>query len=115
MFVRTIALAFLAFPLITAAITIPRRAIPASQCDTGKLQCCQETQDSKALSPPTNFLLGLLGVVLDGLTAQVGLTCSSIGVVAISGNSCSTQPVCCENNSFSGLVALGCTPVNINI
>ncbi|KAF8204671.1 hydrophobin-251 [Pholiota molesta] len=31
------------------------------------------------------------------------------------GTSCSAQPVCCTNDSFNGVVALGCTPININL
>ena len=48
--------------------------------------------------------LGLLGIVLDGVTAQVGLTCSPISVIGVgSGSACSAQAVCCENNSVVSL------------
>ncbi|KAF5361411.1 hypothetical protein D9758_006236 [Tetrapyrgos nigripes] len=59
-------------------------------------------------------LLGLLGIVVGDITASIGLTCSPI-TVGVAGNSCTAQPVCCENNSFNGVVALGCTPININL
>lgn len=46
-------------------------------------------------------MLGLLGIVVDGIDALVGLTCSPITVIGVgSGNSCSGTTVCCENNSF---------------
>ncbi|KAF9004616.1 fungal hydrophobin-domain-containing protein [Cyathus striatus] len=106
--------------LITAAVAASTLAIPtpgygsASQCNTGNLQCCQHVQDSK--DPSVTGLLGLLGVAVQGITAQVGLDCSPISVIGIaSGASCTAQPVCCENNNFSGLVALGCNPVNLNL
>ncbi|CAA7260094.1 unnamed protein product [Cyclocybe aegerita] len=80
-----------------AAATAIRRNEPASQCNTG--------------AP----LLGLLGVVVQDVTAIVGVTCTPITVIGAGGNSCTAQPVCCTNNSFKGIVALGCTPANINL
>ncbi|KAF4618941.1 hypothetical protein D9613_010139 [Agrocybe pediades] len=86
---------------------------PVNVCDTGSLQCCQSTQS--ATSQPVASLLGLLGIALGSVTGLVGLTCSPITAIGVSGNSCSAQPVCCSNNSFNGIVALGCTPVNVNL
>ncbi|KAF5351510.1 hypothetical protein D9758_007193 [Tetrapyrgos nigripes] len=86
---------------------------PASQCNTGNLQCCNSVQDAN--SDVVSALLGLLGIDIGSVTAQVGVTCSPISVIGVGGNSCTAQPVCCENNSFNGVVALGCTPVNINL
>ncbi|KAF8154240.1 hydrophobin-251 [Crassisporium funariophilum] len=107
-----------ALALATLAVATPARrnppaTTPASQCNTGDLQCCNSAQaaNSAAVAP----LLGLLGIVVQDVTALVGLTCSPISVIGIAGNSCSAQPVCCSNNSFNGLVALGCTPVNLNL
>ncbi|KAF5348085.1 hypothetical protein D9758_010062 [Tetrapyrgos nigripes] len=86
---------------------------PASQCNTGNLQCCNSVQSSN--TGLVSGLLGLLGVVLGAVDAQVGVTCSPISVIGVGGNSCTAQPVCCENNSFNGIVALGCSPVNLNL
>ncbi|EIW85902.1 fungal hydrophobin, partial [Coniophora puteana RWD-64-598 SS2] len=86
---------------------------PASQCDTGSLQCCNSVQ--KASDPSTNALLGLLGIVLDNLDVLVGITCSPIQVLSSDGGSCTAEPVCCENNNFNGLISLGCSPVNLNL
>ncbi|CAA7269621.1 unnamed protein product [Cyclocybe aegerita] len=60
-------------------------------------------------------LLGILGLVINPINAIVGVTCSPIDVIGIGGNSCSAQPVCCQNNSFNGIIAIGCTPVNLNL
>ncbi|KAF9038662.1 fungal hydrophobin-domain-containing protein [Panaeolus papilionaceus] len=105
----------LALPLLAAASVLPRTdgSGPSNQCNTGSLQCCNSTQ--LATSSSIAGLLGLLGVVVGSVTGLVGVTCSPISVVGISGNSCSAQPVCCTNNSFNGLIALGCTPVNLNL
>ncbi|KAF5348076.1 hypothetical protein D9758_010047 [Tetrapyrgos nigripes] len=86
---------------------------PASQCNTGNLQCCNSVQSSN--TGLVSSLLGLLGVVLGSVDAQVGVTCSPISVIGVGGNSCTAQPVCCENNTFNGIVALGCSPVNLNL
>ncbi|THU75280.1 fungal hydrophobin [Dendrothele bispora CBS 962.96] len=86
--------------------------MPASQCNTGPVQCCNSVQS--ASDPAVAKQLALLGVVAQDVNALVGVTCTPISVIGVGGNSCSAQPVCCENNSFNGVVALGCTPVNLN-
>ena len=82
-------------------------------------------------------LLGLLGINVEDVTALVGVTCSPISVIGIGSAGCAASPVCCTNNSFSksklqplwchwhilimllvtsdGVVAIGCTPININL
>ncbi|KAL5533863.1 SC3_1 [Sanghuangporus baumii] len=84
-----------------------------SQCNTGELQCCNSVQSSS--SDAISALLGLLGVVLQGVDVPVGVTCSPITVVGAGSGGCSAAPVCCENNKFNGLISLGCTPININL
>ncbi|KAF5375918.1 hypothetical protein D9615_008256 [Tricholomella constricta] len=115
MFARTSSVflfVLLALPFLAAASVVPRN-IPASQCNTGDLQCCQSVQ--AASSDPVSLLLGLLGVVLDDLNVLVGVTCTPISVVGVGGDSCTAQPVCCDNNNFNGVIAIGCIPVNLNL
>ncbi|TEB23111.1 fungal hydrophobin [Coprinellus micaceus] len=80
--------------------------IPASQCNTGPIQCCNTVQraDSPAVAPAPR-----------DITALVGATCSPISVIGLPGNSCNAQPVCCSNNTFNGLIAIGCVPIIINL
>ncbi|GLB43277.1 putative hydrophobins [Lyophyllum shimeji] len=104
MLARATAAFFLALPLLSAA---------TGQCNTGELQCCNSVQNAD--SPSVAALLGAIGVAAQGVTGQVGVTCNPISVIGISGNSCTAQPVCCTNNSFNGVVALGCTPINVNL
>ncbi|KAK7460567.1 hypothetical protein VKT23_009288 [Stygiomarasmius scandens] len=85
----------------------------AGQCNTGPIQCCNSVQSASSNAAST--LLGLLGIVVQDLNVLVGLDCNPIGVIGIGGNSCTAQPVCCENNNFNGIVSLGCTPVNLNL
>jgi len=98
---------------VTVTVTAPPSGTqPASQCNTGPVQCCNSvvSQDNAAAST----LLSLLGIVLQGVTADVGLTCSPLSVVGVgSGAVCNASPVCCQNNDFSALIAIGCSPVNI--
>ncbi|KAH9476586.1 Fruiting body protein SC3 [Psilocybe cubensis] len=86
---------------------------PSNQCDTGSLQCCNST--GTASDGAISKLLGLLGIVVQDVTALVGVNCTPITVIGAGGDSCTAQPVCCTNNSFNGVVALGCTPINLNL
>ncbi|KAF9483032.1 fungal hydrophobin [Pholiota conissans] len=113
MFARASSVFVLALPVLAAANVLPRNGPNDNQCNTGSLQCCSSVQS--ASSSLVAVLLGLLGVVAGDLTGQVGVTCSPITVVGASGTSCSEQPVCCTGNTFNGVIATGCTPVNINV
>ncbi|KAF8980782.1 fungal hydrophobin-domain-containing protein [Cyathus striatus] len=105
--------------VIISALAVAAAALPqttVSQCNTGDLQCCKSRQSVQSSSNPSvASLLGLLGAVVQGAAVQVGLTCSPISVIGVGGNSCTAQPVCCTGNNFNGLVALGCTPVNLSL
>ncbi|KAK7444493.1 hypothetical protein VKT23_015174 [Stygiomarasmius scandens] len=83
------------------------------QCNTGSLQCCDSVED--AHSDTVQTLLALLGAEVGPITGQVGVTCNPISVIAVSGNNCNAQPVCCQGDNFNGVLALGCTPVNVNV
>ncbi|KAH6890813.1 hydrophobin-319 [Coprinopsis sp. MPI-PUGE-AT-0042] len=98
--------------LATLAVAAPG-GTPAPSCSTGPIQCCNSVQDAK--SPSVGLLAGLLGIVLGPITGQVGLTCNPLSVIGVGGNSCSGQTVCCNGNNFSGLIVVGCTPININL
>lgn len=98
---------------------------PGGQCNTGPVQCCNSVTTADHSS--TSTLLGLLGLVLDP-SILVGLKCSPLSAIGLGGNSwwasshclhrfsihwmsCSSQqPVCCENNTYNGLIVIGCSP-----
>ncbi|KAF9473858.1 hydrophobin [Pholiota conissans] len=85
-----------------------------NSCNTGEVQCCNSLTESSA--PGVSALLSLVGVDVGSITGQVGVKCSPITVIGTgSGSSCTAQPVCCENNSFNGVVALGCSPINAGL
>ena len=55
---------------------------------------------SQASDPATSIIVGLLGIVLEGVDALVGLDCSPITVIGVgTGNSCDANVVCCQNNN----------------
>ncbi|KAH9475218.1 Fruiting body protein SC3 [Psilocybe cubensis] len=88
-------------------------SIPANQCNGSNLQCCNSLERSDGSLVGT--LLGLLGVVIQGVEVLVGINCSPIDILGIGQNGCHSQPVCCQNNDFSGIIAIGCVPININL
>ncbi|KAK0493630.1 hydrophobin-251 [Armillaria luteobubalina] len=107
---------FTALLALATATILPRGGGDGAACSaTGTAQCCQSTENPSDLSPSTVALLGLLGVVVGDLTADVGLTCSPISVIGVGGTSCDSQTVCCDNNNFNGVIALGCSPINVGL
>lgn len=82
-------------------------------CNSGPVLCCN------SLMPATDAnlaqLSGLLGVQLPSVPGDIGLSCNPLSVLGLGGNSCSAQPVCCTNNTYGGLISLGCVPVNLNL
>jgi len=112
MFSKIYAVASALAALTLATFTMAAPCSTQSACDTGSQSCCNSLQDAN--DPSLSTLLGSLGLDLSGIVGQVGLTCSPItGIGAGAGASCSQQPVCCTNDTFNGLIAIGCTPINI--
>ncbi|KAG6861146.1 hypothetical protein C0995_003414 [Termitomyces sp. Mi166 len=91
-------------------VDVAKRATPSKTptCSSGSTLCCNSLSDSS--NPLVKTLAGLLGAVLLP-TVGVGLTCSSLRA----GATCSQQTVCCQNNNFNGLIAIGCSPITINL
>ncbi|KAJ3853285.1 hydrophobin 2 [Lentinula lateritia] len=105
-------LAFVSIALATLAVATPApRGEPAGSCSTGPIQCCDSLQQST--DPGVAGLLGLLGIVLQGVDVLVGLTCSPITIIGLENGGCSAQAVCCEDNSNGGLISVGCLPVTL--
>ncbi|KAK0184041.1 hydrophobin-251 [Armillaria mellea] len=77
---------------------LPRGGGQGAACSaTGTAQCCESTQ-----SVSSRHLYS-------------GVTCSPISVIGVGGTQCNNQVVCCDDNNFNGLIALGCTPINIGL
>nr|AGC26950.1 hydrophobin [Polyporus umbellatus] len=108
MFSRAIVVTALTLPLLAAATPVELEA--RQSCSTGSIQCCNTVEDAKSAS--ASLLLGLLGIVVGDITGLIGLNCSPLNVVGVgSGNACSANAVCCQNNNVGGLISIGCVPV----
>ncbi|EIN06927.1 fungal hydrophobin [Punctularia strigosozonata HHB-11173 SS5] len=112
------AVLFATSSLAILAAASPTQLSARQSCDTGSIQCCDSTTTTS--DPVTSLLLGLLGIVVSGVDIPIGLNCSPISVVGVGGNSCSASPVCCTNTDnakglLSGLIGIGCVPVNLSL
>ena len=67
----------------TVTITSTSPAPPSQSCSTGSVQCCQSLLPAN--DSAVSQLLGLLGIIIDDVTALVGITCSPINIVGITG------------------------------
>ncbi|KAI8970902.1 fungal hydrophobin [Trametes punicea] len=96
---------------LVAAAAVGAIAVPRSdnQCNTGAIQCCNQSDSAEFAQ--FKWLFALLN--LDDVTGLAGVDCTPISVLGAAGNSCQATPVCCENNSVGGLVNVGCVPIEL--
>ncbi|OCH85360.1 fungal hydrophobin [Obba rivulosa] len=99
--------AFAALATLAAATPAPGGSQPSSSD-----ACCESV--GEASSDPIASVLKGLGVVVQDVTAIVGVDCSPITVVGVgSGSACSGTTVSCSSNELGGLVQIGCVPVTL--
>ncbi|KAM5537117.1 hypothetical protein V8D89_009263 [Ganoderma adspersum] len=113
--------AVLSLPVLATAASLAGLTNPLSStdsgstsgtCNTGTLNCCQTISSSS--DPSTNALLGLIGVVLQGVDVAVGLNCDPITAIGVGlSNTCQAQPACCPDNATGNAVSIGCVPVSL--
>ncbi|RDX54517.1 fungal hydrophobin [Lentinus brumalis] len=98
---------------VASLVALPILAVAADgSCSTGPVQCCNSLESAN--SAAGSALLSVLGIVVEDVTAQIGLKCSPISVIgAGAGNACSANAVCCQNNNVGGLISIGCLPVEL--
>ncbi|EGN97249.1 hypothetical protein SERLA73DRAFT_17726, partial [Serpula lacrymans var. lacrymans S7.3] len=107
------------FALFAAATPSPvfaRGSGNSGQCNTGPIQCCNSVENVSFINDITFRLSGFLGSlgILGPITGQIGLNCNPItGIGAGLGPQCTSQPVCCTDAHFNGLINVGCSPINI--
>ncbi|KIJ61492.1 hypothetical protein HYDPIDRAFT_137833 [Hydnomerulius pinastri MD-312] len=105
-------LAVVPFALLAVAGGVS--TIPESQCNTGSVSCCDQTQSTADYMG----LLSTLGLADVGaiVNALVGVSCTPVTIIGLSSSCDANQsPVCCTNNEFNGAINLGCSPVNLNV
>ncbi|PFH48064.1 hypothetical protein AMATHDRAFT_49815 [Amanita thiersii Skay4041] len=108
MYAKVIAVA-VAFAAFVVATPIPGGE---GSCNTGPVQCCNSVQQVN--NQNQGLLAALVGLDVSQVTGMVGLGCTPISVIGLSGNSCSGQTVCCSHNNFNAVVGVGCSPINLN-
>ncbi|KAJ3784479.1 hydrophobin 1 [Lentinula aff. detonsa] len=91
---------------VTVTAPSPTTTVTQSSCSTGDQKCCNTVTNSSAAG--VSSILGLLGIVLDGLNVPIGLDC-----LPILGGACQAQAVCCTDNSHGNAVSLGCIPLQL--
>ncbi|KAF9447865.1 fungal hydrophobin [Macrolepiota fuliginosa MF-IS2] len=115
MFSRVFAAVLVALPIIVSAVPAPTEPHSHGQCNVGEISCCRHTQEIPG-APSAGVSGGLLGGLGLNIPFLLGIDCTPISVLGIGGNNCAAQPVCCENNSFNGLINLfNCAPINLNL
>ncbi|KDR71747.1 hypothetical protein GALMADRAFT_126674 [Galerina marginata CBS 339.88] len=83
-------------------------------CNTGTIQCCNSL-NAPTSAAATDALAGLIGVVIQGLTGQVGLGCNPITVIGTgTGANCQAAPACCDHVVSNSLIGIDCSPIIIN-
>ncbi|KAF8072191.1 hydrophobin-251 [Lyophyllum atratum] len=103
------------FSVVALALSAVAHDSPTYSCNVGEVQCCNQLSDSQTESG-AKLLGDLLGAAAQGVTGQFGVECNPISVwLAINGNSCTPQPVCCDENKINGLVSAACIPANVNV
>ncbi|KAJ3762284.1 hypothetical protein EV361DRAFT_167244 [Lentinula raphanica] len=81
-------------------------------CNTGSLDCCNNVEEVTGANSGAleSVISALLGTTVDlPISSVIGIGCNAI----LGLNECKQQTVCCTGTSFSGLINLGCSPINI--
>ncbi|KAL1743903.1 fungal hydrophobin-domain-containing protein [Schizophyllum fasciatum] len=85
-------------------------------CTAGETYCCNEVTKAKNLhGAERETIHALLGLKLGSLDDVVGAGCSQPGVLGLGSNACHAQTVCCDGETFNGLVTVGCKPGSIGL
>ncbi|KAF4585043.1 hypothetical protein EYR40_001877 [Pleurotus pulmonarius] len=121
----------LAAAFASFAVASPMALHGAGSCSTGPVHCCDSVEHHT--QPHANTLArgsGLLGLDIETLVGNIGLGCSPIGLsstdwyaiisdcrvrLSYSHSLSTAQTVCCDDVTFDGKVAVGCTPVNLSV
>ncbi|KDQ34021.1 putative class I hydrophobin superfamily [Pleurotus ostreatus PC15] len=90
-----------------------RRNTPASSCSTSSLACFQNSGTAKDAGIAS--LIATLGIDVGDIDGLIGATCSPITSIGAGDASCSAKALCCDNNTFKGVAASGCVPVDLSL
>ncbi|KAN0137825.1 hypothetical protein V8E53_004309 [Lactarius tabidus] len=83
-------------------------------CNVGEQHCCDTVntlEEAQNLGLISAFNLWGGGASATELTGLVGKSCSPLA--AFGGGKCDAKPICCDKNNIKGLIAVGCSNVNV--
>ncbi|KAH7920747.1 fungal hydrophobin [Leucogyrophana mollusca] len=104
------------FALLPLALLAAATGGATNECNTGSASCCDTTSEASSLTQQQIGILSGLGVAVGSLTGLVGFSCSAATIIGTSAScSANQEPICCTDNTFNGVVNLGCSPVNVNL
>ncbi|KAG6379942.1 fungal hydrophobin [Boletus reticuloceps] len=98
-------------PFVTLACCGPLIGRNPQLCNVGATASCCESVQS-AGTPQVSDLLALLNVLPLLGNDQVGFSCTSL-TGAGSTVKCGSNPVCCNQTQFNGLINVGCSPIDL--
>lgn len=75
--------------------------------------CCDSTTTAGATGIAS--LLASIGVPVQGANVPIGLGCSPLTIVGVSGTSCTNDPVTCDQVESTSLVGINCTPLDASL
>ncbi|KAJ7204229.1 hydrophobin 2 [Mycena rebaudengoi] len=97
--------------LVTLAAATParRNGVPPVTSPESP-QCCNSVVPSS--STAAGAVAALIGLVIDDLNVDVGLSCSPITII---GNNCGGTTVMCDTpeKEWGGLIAINCIPITL--
>ncbi|KLO13693.1 fungal hydrophobin [Schizopora paradoxa] len=100
---------------VAASLAILAVATPAPWGSSGSTTpnaCCTST--TTAGNSAFAGLFQSLGIDISNVNVPIGLGCSPITVVGVSGTSCTNDPVSCDQIFTPSLVGLNCVPVDVS-
>jgi len=101
---------------VVSAVALLAAAAPGgspptgSQCNSGPVMCCGTVNNS-------NVAARFEEAGIDARSVQAGYSCGpGSGLVSVGGGTtCTSAPMCCENNNSGGLISITCTPISVGL
>ncbi|KLO13694.1 fungal hydrophobin [Schizopora paradoxa] len=98
---------------VAASLAILAVATPMPNGEPTANACCTST--TTAGNSAFASLFKSIGIDVSDVNVPIGLGCSPITVVGVSGTSCTNDPVSCDQIFSPSLVGLNCVPADVSL